>query len=236
MADMKVLARSAGQVETGGDGAFSVVFKATHITKQIPVALKFLSNGADVYRQLCFQREGDLLNSTLKGDDRFVQLVEAPEKFSLSVSIPGVGSQVLEFPFLALEWMSSGDLGGYCSPVTSHNDLLQRLHLFQGVLGSTWRLYHHNCCHRDLKPTNFLTGRHQVVKLADFGTAKLLVPGSPPLPSNYSAPPGDVRYSAPEMLACIQLPDEFRNSPDLYSVGAILFEMLTGHLLERRSV
>ena len=85
--------------------------------------------------------------------------------------------------------------------------------------------------HRDLKPDNiFLTsvaGIPDVVKILDFGIAKLLHPEGPEHKITHTGDaPGTPAYMSPEQLHC----KEVDKRTDLYSVGVVLYRMLTGEL------
>jgi serine/threonine protein kinase len=87
--------------------------------------------------------------------------------------------------------------------------------------------------HRDLKPGNFLfenTPSGRDVKLSDFGTIRFC-DGSPPLALEYRDPVGDLRYAAPEFFSGVDIPQQWNRTADLFSLGAILFEFLTGQQL-----
>lgn len=74
-------------------------------------------------------------------------------------------------------------------------------------------------CHRDLKPENILKNKKGVVKICDFGSAKVLSPNSlntPYIVSRY--------YRAPELiLAC----SDYTTAIDVWAIGCILAEFLT---------
>lgn len=81
--------------------------------------------------------------------------------------------------------------------------------------------------HRNIKLDNILVTRHGVVKLAGLGFAKHLAPGSASGATRHGETLGDVFFAAPEQLA-----DAASAGPqaDLYSMGMVLFVMLTGRL------
>ncbi len=82
--------------------------------------------------------------------------------------------------------------------------------------------------HRDIKPENILLDAKGRVKIADFGIAKLIAPGqTEPTLTGTGAALGTPHYMAPEQL---ERPSEVDHRPDIYSVGVVFYEMLTGEL------
>jgi hypothetical protein len=82
--------------------------------------------------------------------------------------------------------------------------------------------------HRDIKPENVLLDRSGRVKIADFGLAKLIGKG----PDNFTLTGtlqvmGTPRYMAPEQL---ERPSAVDHRADIYSLGVVIYEMLTGEL------
>jgi eukaryotic-like serine/threonine-protein kinase len=110
-------------------------------------------------------------------------------------------------------------------PLTSHasgRPLRERVELFLQVCAAVSHAHQHLVVHRDLKPGNILVTADGRVKLLDFGIAKLLD----------AAPSGDVTQvirASPDYCA----PEQLRGEPvsaatDVYALGVILFELLTG--------
>lgn len=94
--------------------------------------------------------------------------------------------------------------------------------------------------HRDIKPENILLDRRGQVKVADFGLAKII--GSPELSSDFpqsNSPSlsdgakilGTPNYMSPEQ---IQTPGDVDNRADIYALGVVFYQMLTGTLPDKK--
>ena len=90
--------------------------------------------------------------------------------------------------------------------------------------------------HRDIKPENILLDRRGRVKVADFGLAKLVGADDPDSASTETEQPfmtavghvmGTPHYMAPEQ---VNQPGEVDHRADIYSLGIVLYQMLTGEL------
>jgi serine/threonine protein kinase len=82
--------------------------------------------------------------------------------------------------------------------------------------------------HRDIKPENILLDRHGRVKIADFGLAKLVGPTQPAERITVTGKAmGTPHYMAPEQW---EKPLDVDHRADIYSLGVVLYEMLTGEL------
>jgi len=102
---------------------------------------------------------------------------------------------------------------------------------FREMCKAVARIHRIKVCHRDLKPGNFLIFPSFEVKLGDFGTAKFLDGSMPDIRLNYPLPVGDTSYSAPELFCQLGIADDYAFSADIFSLGAILFEMFTKEVL-----
>jgi serine/threonine protein kinase len=228
--DIKGIYDSHQLVGTGGGGHFSVLFKARHIADRRLVALKFLVDHGDAYRRSSFDRESAVAHTVLNGDHRFVQLVSPVDLLVVPLSTSGTSAFTInwEAPFIAFEWLPGGDLSKFATKTAGRRELLAKLAVFEAMCASVARAHLKGCFHRDLKPPNFMLDGDRV-KLGDFGTAK--VTSLPPLLHTYTFAVGDIRYTAPEMLAGIDADRNMWAAADAYSMGAILFELLTGQVL-----
>ncbi len=86
--------------------------------------------------------------------------------------------------------------------------------------------HEHGIVHRDIKPENLLLDKEGRVKIADFGIAKMLGETSSGQELAESQPAGTPQYMAPEQKER-RVAD---HRADIYSLGVVLYEMLTGEL------
>jgi hypothetical protein len=127
---------------------------------------------------------------------------------------------------LVLEYVDGADLGAF-GPTPIPENIAMRI--ARDVLGALETI--HALCddegrplgviHRDLKPANVLIGFDGRVKLTDFGIARALSGSRATTGQNIK---GTLAYLSPEQATLA--PIDFRS--DLFSVGALLYEMLTG--------
>jgi serine/threonine protein kinase/TolB-like protein/cytochrome c-type biogenesis protein CcmH/NrfG len=134
----------------------------------------------------------------------------------------GVDPQGL--PYLAMEYVQGAPLTDWCD---AHRLAIpERLGLFLQVLEAVQYAHEKSVIHRDLKPSNILVTESGQVRLLDFGVARLLeteTTDQTALTSVYGrALTPD--YASPELLRG----DPIDERSDLYSLGVLLYELLTG--------
>ena len=209
-------------------GAFSVVLEATDERSKKRVVLKLQSPTADAYRRACFEREAKV-SEVLVGQDNIIQLAGGVEE--ITILLTHAGGTILPYPvrFFALErgreTLTDFFLGGR-KLKTVH----RRLGLIRDVVKGVARLHRRGYCHRDLKPDNILIFSGGVAKVADLGTCRLHS-GTDPIATNYHFPVGDLMYAAPEMFFAGGMDPSNFITADWFSVGAMMFEAITGQLL-----
>lgn len=221
-----------------GGGWFTLVFEATHLPTGKKAALKILpptATGTDSAAE--FQNEGQLLTAT-RGCSNVVELDRSDR---LTHLIPGLGGTTfpVEMPYHVLE-LAQGRLEEL---VLNRADLdwADRLGLWRGVVLGTHQLHLRKVVHRDLKSENcllFLRPKNLMdCKASDLGRSRHL--GAPAMhdPLLYMTGLGDGRFAPPEFLT-LQGKDtrEAHLAADLYGLGSVLFELVTGQGLTSMAV
>ena len=129
-------------------------------------------------------------------------------------------------PYFAMEYVQGKQITEYCD--ANHLSIDERIKLFQIVCDAVQHTHQNLIIHRDLKPSNILVTKEGVVKLLDFGIAKLLNPHLSPL--SLPATNTDLRPMTPEYASPEQVRGEsLTTASDTYSLGVLLYELLTGH-------
>jgi serine/threonine protein kinase/tetratricopeptide (TPR) repeat protein len=128
-------------------------------------------------------------------------------------------------PYLSMEYVQGELLTDWCD---AHRlDIRARLRLFLQVLEAVQYAHERQVIHRDLKPSNILVTKTGQARLLDFGVATLLdngeVAGKTPLTTVYGHALTPI-YSSPELIRG----DAVTAKSDIYSLGVVLFELLTG--------
>jgi serine/threonine protein kinase len=197
-----------------GHGGMGVVYKARQVRLNRIVALKMILAGAHAGpRELA----------------RFRTEAEAAARLQHAhiVQIHEVGEQNGS-PYFSLEFMDGGSLAqklnGAPQPPRQAVDLVETL------ARAIHTAHEQGIVHRDLKPANVLLTADGLPKIADFGLAKRLNPESGAPAQRDQTKSGDIMgtpsYMAPEQAA--GKTKEIGPVTDVYALGAVLYEMLTG--------
>ena len=194
-----------------GRGGMGVVYKARQKSLDRLVALKLLAP----------EREKDPQFS-----DRFAREAQALAKLSNPniVTVYDFG-QAGGFFFLLMEYVDGANLRTLLQAHKFTPE--QALAIIPPLCDALQYAHDRGIVHRDIKPENLLMDREGRVKVADFGLAKMLG-ADPDADEN---PVGTPSYMAPEQVAD---PARVDNRADIYSLGVVFYEMLTGELPGKR--
>lgn len=129
-------------------------------------------------------------------------------------------------PYFTMEYIQGDQIDVYCDKNALSID--ERLKLFLSVLKAVQYAQKNLIVHRDLKPSNIIITHEGQVKLLDFGIAKLLDNNT--IDDTIEQTKTVFRIMTPGYASPEQVKGEpITTASDVYSLGVILFELLTGH-------
>lgn len=191
-----------------GSGSFSVVWRARHIHRRgYEVAIK----------EIATQKLTHKLRESLFSETKILRQINHPNIIRLHDIVEESGRI-----FIVLEYCTGGDLAAYIQRYGRFSEDDARHFMIQLATGLKV-LRENNLIHRDLKPQNLLLStndRNAVLKIADFGFARSLQPQG--LAETLCGSP---LYMAPEIMQS----RKYDAKADLWSVGTILFQLVTGN-------
>jgi serine/threonine-protein kinase len=192
-----------------GGGGMAVVYKARDLILDRLVAVK-------------------ILRSEFSDDDEFIRRFrrEAQSVASLFhpniIDIYDIGDDTSDVYYIVMEYVEGETL----------KDLIKReaplelgpaLHIMDEITAAIEHAHEQGIIHRDIKPHNILIGKHGDVKVTDFGIAIAMTSATI---THTNSVLGSAHYFSPE-----QARGGYANTKsDIYSLGIVLFEMLTGEL------
>ena len=197
-----------------GRGGMGAVYQAVRIDDQYirSVAIKFIAQGMDTPDALArFRTERQIL-ATLQHPN-------------IAGLLDG-GTTADGRPYIVMEYIEGEPLLDYCRK--RNLSVHDRLGLFCSLCSAVHHAHQMLVIHRDIKPANVLVTDGGIAKLLDFGIAKLLTPelviggaDSTQTVMRRMTP----QYASPEQIRG----DSLTTATDVYSLGVLLYEMLTYH-------
>lgn len=129
-------------------------------------------------------------------------------------------------PYFVMEYIEGMPITEYCDRHKLSTE--DRLKLFRAVCSAVHYAHQNLIVHRDIKPSNIIITSDGTLKLLDFGIAKLL---NPELSAETIDPTAtSLRLMTPEYASPEQVRgDNITTGTDIYSLGVVLYELLTGH-------
>ncbi len=195
-----------------GRGGYGVVFLARRAGSSLPFALKMLASaqlaGPDEIRRFRFEAE-----SVFQLNHRhIVRVVDIGEHDGA--------------PYFVMDYAEGGNLAEKLDhafdPTAAETSLVDHVQLSVKVVRAVHFAHERGVLHRDLKPANILIDRHGEPLVSDFGLARLV--HTPSGVTMTGAALGTPSYMSPEQAAG----GSVTTATDLFSLGVILFQMLTG--------
>jgi non-specific serine/threonine protein kinase/serine/threonine-protein kinase len=160
----------------------------------------------------------------------FVRRFQTERRILAGLSHPNIaalldgGTTVDGLPYFAMEYVAGVPLNEYCD--AKKLTVAQRCELFRTICGAVHYAHQSLVVHRDLKPGNIFVTAEGVPKLLDFGLAKVLEEGADAASDQTAT---ELRIFTPAYAS----PEQVRGEPittasDVYSLGALLYVLLTG--------
>ena len=200
-----------------GEGGMGCVARAYHLLLRAPVALKFMNPQFMTFPGAV---------------ERFINEGIASKKIKSDHVVPvdDVGKLPSGAPYLVMPCLEGMDLADLLARdgipgLPTHRAVHFTLQILRGLQAA----HAAAIIHRDMKPSNCFVVKHDgeddFVRILDFGISKVVEPGSASLTQTNSAL-GTPLYMSPEQA---RSPRDVDGRSDIYSVGVILYELLTGH-------
>ncbi len=190
-----------------GEGGMAAVYKAFDTRLERYVAIKFI--------------RPDAVNQEI-----FLKRFEREAKALASLSHPNI-VKIHDYgnhegmPYLVMEYISGGTLKQKLGEPFSPQNAARLIIPIAQALDYTHR---HNIIHRDVKPANFLMSESGQPMLSDFGIARMLEQGETRALTHTGTGIGTPEYMAPEQ----GMGEKVDQRADIYSLGVVFYELVTG--------
>ena len=191
-----------------GQGAFGKVFQVRKRDTGAVYAMKVMR------KETIIEREQ---TDYMRAERDILTVIHHPYVVTLRYSF-----QTSQKLYLIMDFVNGGHLFFWLYRQGLFDTNLTRFYAAEGVC-AIGHLHSLNIMHRDLKPENILLDNEGHVKLTDFGLAKVQDPESEKRTNSLV---GSIDYMSPEILEA----KGHRKQADWWSVGVLIFEMLTGQL------
>ncbi len=192
-----------------GRGGMGVVFLAEREDFHQQAALKLIKGGMD----------SDLILARFIKEREILATLEHPNIARL------IDGGIIDngTPYLVMEYVAGVSLDQFCE--CENLTIEVRLKVFSKICAAVAHAHRNLVIHRDLKPSNILVNEEGEPKLLDFGIAKLFSSENLGNETNTNLLALTPEYASPEQLRG----EKLTTATDIYSLGIILYELLTGN-------
>ncbi|MNZ43452.1 Serine/threonine-protein kinase PrkC [compost metagenome] len=195
-------------IERIGGGGMALVYKAQDILLNRYVAIK-------------------VLRQQFVNDEEFIRRFRREAQSAASLSHPNIVSvydvgQEDEVHYIVMEYVEGQNLNEIIKE-RAPLQVEESIRIASQIADALDHAHHNQIIHRDIKPHNILIGRNGRVKVTDFGIARAVT--STTITQTGSVV-GSVHYFSPEHAKGVTTGEK----SDLYSLGIVLYQMLTGRL------
>jgi serine/threonine-protein kinase len=203
--------RLVRELGRGGMGAVYLAARADDEFQQ-QVAIKLIKRGMDT----------DAVLRHFRAERQIMAALEHP---NIGRLLDG-GTTADGLPYFVMEYVDGSRIDQYCDD--RHLGVDGRLALFDQVCAAVSYAHQRLIIHRDIKPSNILVTRDGVPKLLDFGIAKFIdaAASADSCATALALRPMTPQYASPEQIQGLRV-DALS---DVYSLGVLLCELLTGQL------
>jgi ABC-type transport system substrate-binding protein/tRNA A-37 threonylcarbamoyl transferase component Bud32 len=196
-------------LEQLGEGGMATVYKAYDTRLERDVAIKIIRRGAF---------PPDQLEHMLKRFEREAKSLAKLSHLNI-VKVMDYGEHE-DSPYLVMEYLPGGTLKQRLGKPIPWQDAVR---LLLPIAQALEYAHEHNIIHRDIKPANILLTEKGQPMLTDFGIAKILETDDTATLTGTGVGVGTPEYMAPEQWTGQTTPQS-----DIYSLGVVLYEMITG--------
>jgi serine/threonine protein kinase len=199
------------EIGRGGMGAVYLAMRADGEFDH-SVAIKLIKRGMDT----------DLILKRFRRERQILAALNHPN----IAFFYGGGSTADNLPYFIMEYIEGKRIYQFCDE--NRLNITQRLEIFRQVCAAVEAAHRIQVIHRDIKPSNILVKADGKPKLLDFGIAKVLDTDSEAADIEPTAT--QMRVLTPEYASPEQICGEpVTPASDIYSLGVVLYELLTGH-------
>jgi len=206
----KISGTKLGKYQIGerlGRGGMAEVYKAFHPTLERHVAIKVLHS---------FLSEGENFLARFRREAKAIAALDHPN----IIQIYDIDTEN-EYYYMVMELVEGSTLKNRLAQSNIPLPISETVHIFRKIASALDYAHKQGMLHRDIKPANILLGKDDRVVLADFGIARIL---SDTQFTMTGALIGTPSYMSPEQGKG----QSASPASDIYSLGILLYEMLTG--------